>query len=110
MKRTICLIAISLIAGCISYQEQIHQRRQQYVIANPRLPDQIANCILAGKIVIGMTKQQVRASSGNPTRINRSVSSWGVHEQWVYKYETWDDYPTYSYLYFKNGMLTSWQN
>ena len=40
-------------------------------------------------------------SWGQPDDINRSVGSWGVHEQWVYGDE---------YLYFENGKLTSWQD
>jgi hypothetical protein len=48
-----------------------------------------------------MTDEMVRLSWGSPRDINRSVGSWGVHEQWVY-YS--------SYLYFENGILTSWQD
>jgi hypothetical protein len=47
-----------------------------------------------------MTNEQVKLSWGEPDRINRSVGSWGVSEQWVYQDR---------YLYFKNGILTSYQ-
>ena len=57
--------------------------------------------IFNGKIWLGMTKEMVIDSWGQPRDINKSVGSWGVHEQWVY-YN--------SYLYFRNGKLTSWQN
>ena len=51
---------------------------------------------------IGMSKQDVLDSSwGKPTKINKSVYSWGTTEQWVY--------PNYNYLYFENGKLTSIQ-
>ena len=51
---------------------------------------------------IGMSKQDVLDSSwGKPTKINKSVYSWGTKEQWVY--------PNYNYLYFENGKLTSIQ-
>jgi hypothetical protein len=52
---------------------------------------------------IGMTKQDVLDSSwGKPEDINRTIYSFGVHEQWCY--------PNYNYLYFEDGILTSIQN
>ncbi len=59
--------------------------------------------ILDGKIWLGMTDKMARDSWGSPYDINRSVGSYGVHEQWVYrKYD--------ANLYFENGVLTSWQD
>ena len=48
-----------------------------------------------------MTRELATISLGSPNDINRTVGSWGVHEQWVY-YNL--------YLYFENGILTSYQN
>ena len=49
---------------------------------------------------IGMTPEEVKASTwGSPTKINKSTYSWGTTEQWVY--------PSYKYIYFKNGKVTS---
>lgn len=56
------------------------------------------------KVFPGMTKEQVRASWGPPSRINTSGGRWGEHEQWVFG-ESMS-----SYLYFENGRLSSWQN
>jgi hypothetical protein len=53
------------------------------------------------KIRLGMSKEMVIESWGQPKDIHRTVGSWGVHEQWIYG-ET--------YLYFENGILTSWQD
>ena len=52
-------------------------------------------------VALGMNREQVKASRGNPRDINRTVGSWGVHEQWVY---------ASSYLYFENGVLASFQD
>ncbi len=53
-------------------------------------------------VQLGMSAQDVLASSwGKPRRINRSVYSFGVHEQWVYHGS--------NYLYFKDGKLDSVQ-
>lgn len=52
-------------------------------------------------IQIGMTPCMIIASFGRqPDRINSSVGSYGVHEQWVYGGV---------YVYFEDGVLTSFQ-
>jgi len=60
------------------------------------------------KLKIGMTPTKVVKLLGKPDDINRSVYSFGVHEQWVYSV------PGYSYkhryLYFEDDKLTSWQD
>lgn len=57
--------------------------------------------LLEGYYWIGMTAKMAKISLGEPRSINRTVGSWGVHEQWVY----------YSlYLYFEDGIVTSYQN
>jgi hypothetical protein len=62
---------------------------------------EIAEKIMAKKIWLGMTSAMALESWGKPSDINRSVGSWGVHEQWVYRD---------TYLYFEDGVLTSWQD
>ena len=62
----------------------------------------LRDSVSAKNIRLGMTVEQVRAKFEPPKDINRNVGPWGVHEQWVYQ----NDY----YLYFENGILTSWQN
>jgi hypothetical protein len=59
--------------------------------------------LLNGQYWIGMTDEMARVSLGAPNDINKTVGSWGVHEQWIYRA---DDI----YLYFENGILTSYQN
>ena len=51
---------------------------------------------------IGMTKEEAENSTwGSPKKINKTTTSYGVHEQWVYS--------SNRYLYFENGKLTSIQ-
>lgn len=57
--------------------------------------------IFEEKIWIGMTKEMLLESWGRPDDINRSVGSWGVHEQCIY---------TSAYVYIENGVVTSWQD
>jgi len=53
-----------------------------------------------------MTDEMARESWGIPDDVNRSVDSWGVHEQWVYEGANFNN----TYLYFENGILTSYQD
>jgi hypothetical protein len=53
-------------------------------------------------VSVGMTQDEAIASSwGKPRKVNRTTTSYGVREQWVYDG---------GYLYFKDGVLTSIQN
>jgi len=53
-------------------------------------------------VLVGMSQQDALDSSwGKPQKINRTTNAYGVSEQWVYNG---------SYLYFKDGVLTSIQN
>jgi hypothetical protein len=58
--------------------------------------------IQEGKIFRGMTKEQVLISWGSPLKINRTVTSNGNSEQWVYGGR--------QYLYFEGDKLTTSQN
>lgn len=54
-------------------------------------------------VYIGMSTIEVLASKwGKPQSVNRTTSSSGTREQWVYGGK--------NYLYFENGMLTTIQN
>ncbi len=79
-----------------------HQKRIDYV--NKTYPENsvMANYIINKQIMLGMTTQDVIMCIGYTAQINRTVGSWGIHEQWVYYGSI--------YLYFENGILTSWQD
>lgn len=82
--------------------------KQLFLFVNPRAvhsewPEWVWEAIADRVIRIGMTSKQVQLSWGQPARRNRSVGSWGVHEQWVY-----GDFGPYVYL--KNGVVASWQS
>lgn len=54
-------------------------------------------------VYIGMTKEEVLAEGwGRPIDINKTTTTYGVSEQWVY-YD-------YKYLYFEDGILTTIQD
>jgi hypothetical protein len=54
-------------------------------------------------VILGMSQEDVLASSwGRPEKVNRTTTSRGTREQWVYG--------SGNYLYFENGILTAIQN
>ena len=64
--------------------------------------------IFYGSIWIGMTKGMLLDSRGKPKEINRTVGSWGVHEQWIYSVYKQGIYKD-TYFYLENDILTSYQ-
>lgn len=59
------------------------------------------NAIKNRKIFTGMDVNMLLMSWGKPLKINKSVGSWGVDEQWVYSSD--------NYVYLRNGKVRSFQ-
>lgn len=67
--------------------------------------EKIGADIYATKIWIGMTKEMAQESWGEPVDINTTVTPLVHHEQWVYEIGE----SKRAYLYFEDGILTSYQ-
>jgi hypothetical protein len=98
-------------SSLLSYKEikQLSEndfRRREFIKSHPNLSNRFKKAIREGTIVLGMSKDMVIASWGNPTDINRTVYTWGVKEQWIYGV----DIGSRTYFYFENGILKSWQD
>ncbi len=101
---TIIGVSFFFLSGCGIVNNLLrtsNDRRVGYVESHNTLNKKTSELILEGKISLGMTPDQVRASWGPPNDINETVGAWGVHAQWVYGSQ---------YVYFENDVLTSWQN
>jgi len=92
--------------GASQYRDLNEQQKREFLKNEKGYSDSIINDILNGIVRIGMTREQVIYSWGRPDEIHRSVGSWGVHEQWVYRR---GDFKA-QFLYFENGKLTGWQD
>lgn len=99
--------------GKTSFQErpcEINEKQTELDIKRaPELtPEQqrIISATASGKVTRGMTAAQVRSSWGRPTKINKSVGSYGSHEQWVYDRGNFRS----QYVYLENGIVTSFQS
>lgn len=78
---------------------KLQKRYTLYAEATP----QVARAMKNRKVIMGMTREEVVESWGRPHDINRTVYGDHVSEQWVY-----GDFGPY--LYFDDGVLTSWQD
>lgn len=72
---------------------------------NPRTTydwkEKVWNAIERESVFVGMTKEQVKISWGEPENINKTIATYGTREQWVY---------SSNYLYFEENKLTSIQS
>lgn len=90
---------------------EVLELRESYLSTNnPKLlryiklyGSETAYRLMRGEYWIGMSKDMARRSLGSPDKINSSTGSYGTHDQWVYNEKG-------VYLYFEDGVLTSYQN
>lgn len=84
-----------------SEEENREWREKWKVINEERKAEEAKNYVR-----IGMTKEEVLATNwGEPDDINKTITANHVSEQWVY-----DNYGSYSFLYFEDGVLVTIQN
>lgn len=95
-----------LIMSCMP--DIAHKRRKAFIRIYPRISEYWKHSIKRGDLVAGMTKEAVEASIGKPVKINRSVDTRGIFEQWVYP-KSERQIREYAYVYFNNEKLITWQ-
>ena len=82
-------------------KEELELKKKREVAIIKEFGTKNGKRILNGEIWLGMTSSMAIESIGVPKEKNRTIGSWGEHEQWVYEYR---------YLYFENDILKSWQD
>lgn len=96
---------------CNAYHLNHEDKVREELLRQGEIPINEWKFIDQKKIHIGMSKLCCVCAWGDPRvfgRINKSVGSWGVHEQWVYK-QVIGQYSA-TYVYFENGKISSWQD
>ena len=107
MKKLMMLLVIAgMLIGAGCGQGYWEKGEWEAKVAETAPNERMLEVALDRRIMLGMPAKLVRVVKGEPLRINRSVGSWGVHEQWVYPEWRWNGL----YCYFENGLLTSWQD
>lgn len=84
---------------------QRKEKRKEFVEDNPDIRERFKQAIINGSVMLGMTKKMVKVSWGEPNDINRTVTTNNIREQWIY-----GSIKNRRYLYFENGILTSFQD
>ncbi len=83
MKTRLALLLIGLTAcGCALAPTKTS--RELYVQNNPGLATDIKDTISTGRLITGMTKQDVTASIGRPNAVQTTTSTTGTTEVWTY--------------------------
>jgi hypothetical protein len=117
---TVVVVAV-LLTACVAQQHT--KRRQEYMKNHPDITERVKMAIKNGDVLIGMTKEELIASWGQPYDINRTVTATVIREQWVYVFGYVDSYTLqpipaqlvtpgapHVYVYLENGIVTSWQD
>ena len=86
------------------------QLRSDKVLQNKNWNQEVKETIINSGIALGMTEEQVIYSWGRPENTSRSVGSWGIHEQWSYEVSFLHRRYSDTYLYFEDGILTSYSD
>ena len=73
---------------------------------HPDWSQRVWDAIRDERLFVGMSKDMVLMSWGEPMEINRSIGSWGTDEQWVYPAGFSNGN---NYLYLRNEIVTSFQ-
>ena len=81
-----------------------YRLQDQFLDVDPSLrwSEETIRAVRESRITIGMTSEQVLLIWGEPTEKNNTVTASGASEQWIY--------PGDNYLYFDNGIMTSYQS
>ena len=81
-------------------QREREKQRQAGILAHA-WPKPIETAVLERRVLPGMTAEQVTLAWGKPQRVNQTLRSSRISEQWVYSVS--------SYVYFENGRVTAIQ-
>lgn len=81
------------------------QRIQEQETAAKAKRDTMDLAISQGRVLTGMTAEQVQAAWGRPTNVNRTVSARATTEQWVYRRSA----AKTNYVHLDDGVVRSFQ-
>jgi hypothetical protein len=96
-----------LVAGCAAAGYATDSTREAYVDKHDP-PAQTTSAILAGRVIEGMTPEEVRAALGAPDAVNTTYADGRSRLQLVYRSSVnrYDE----GYVYVTDGEVTAWQN
>lgn len=107
-KISIVLFCILFLAGCGS--AIVLSRQEKFLQNNPQLSETIRTQINKEQISIGMTKEMVHASWGDPYFIEKVRTATTSIENWVYTRDLSRNYccALPEVVHFENGLVSGW--
>jgi hypothetical protein len=78
------MAGVILVAGCSTNGAAV--KRSSYVDEHPELPELMADAILSGQIMVGMTQEMVEVAWGKPARVEdvAEEEDSDITTQWIY--------------------------
>ena len=86
--------------------QEVARRAKIIFCERTGVSSEVVGWITRGRYWTGMSSNLAKLSLGLPTAINRDVGQFGTVEQWIYRNSS----PRPIYLYFRDGILTSFQD
>lgn len=110
-KLCLTLLAAVALSGCAGPRPdncdkncQAEQRRDAYLASHPDLPPKTRSAIALGRVLVGMSADEVIAVLGEPDSKVDAHAPWIEREQWIYR--SAGGMP--SYYVFRFGRLHTW--
>jgi hypothetical protein len=102
-KRLALIPSMNTTQLCIEYRQHETQAAFDRLVELKAFPAADLPMIAGRRLAIGMTEDSMRCVLGTASDINRSVGSWGVHIQYVYRNLGVN-------VYTENGRVSAWQD
>ncbi len=79
------LFAVALLFGGCSSTNRSAMQRSLYVDQHPEISEQVADAILNGQIMVGMSQEMVQVAWGKPVRMEAvTAGNEDVAQHWIY--------------------------
>ncbi len=106
-----CILTVSALLILLSACATAQGRREAYISENSNLKPEIADAIREGRIMKGMTDDDVRAAWGDPKRETVTVAEGGTSKIWAYETPIGKNFTQGTVLLtFQNGKLVKLVN
>lgn len=106
---SLALFSSTALSGCVVPLAESPESRTAYIKAHPSLDPKVEKAIRLGKVIRGMSREEVEASFGYPSEIDNSESiglhnEWGK-EVWNYRSDSFFILDPEATVYFHNGKV-----
>lgn len=109
LKRLIVILAAFTLAGCVLPLVESDESRMAYLQTHPDLDVEVAEAIRRGKVISGMSRENVEACWGSPSKVDKSESI-GMNLEWgqeIWEYRSDDVFTIHpeATVIFRNGKV-----